>query len=150
MKSKVKCDWCGKEFERKQAEIKEHNYSFRGSATPITGGTICQMAMELSWEPRGNMVMEWNDEIQYDGDDFTQYTAPPEWNPVSDFRTYLETLFEPEDLVGYVTGDVWQDADKKWFPSKGVYMPLPSLQKSLPERPRQMASLLWGRAADGN
>ena len=65
--------------------------------------------------------MEWDDEIQYDGDDFTQYTAPPEWNPVSDFRTYLETLFEPEDRVGYVTGDVWQDADKKWFPSKGVY-----------------------------
>ena len=113
--------WSQNDSRYKKGECERKWRSFRGSATPITGGTICQMAMERGWEPRGNMVMEWDDEIQYDGDDFTQYTAPPEWNPVSDFRTYLETLFEPEDRVGYVTGDVWQDADKKWFPSKGVY-----------------------------
>lgn len=113
--------WSQNDSRYKRGECEHKWRSFRGSATPITGGTICQMAMDRGWEPRGNMVMEWDDEIQYDGDDFTQYTAPTEWNPVSDFRTYLETLFELEDRVGYVTGDVWQDADKKWFPSKGVY-----------------------------
>ena len=29
MKSRVICDWCGKEFERKQAQIKKHNYCCR-------------------------------------------------------------------------------------------------------------------------
>ena len=29
MKSSVICDWCGKEFERKQAQIKKHNYCCR-------------------------------------------------------------------------------------------------------------------------
>lgn len=113
--------WSQNDSRYKKGECERKWRSFRGSASPITGGTICQMAMERGWEPRGNMVMEWDDEIQYDGDDFTQYAAPAEWNPVNDFRTYLETLFEPEDRVGYVTGDAWQDADKKWFPSKGVY-----------------------------
>ncbi len=35
--------------------------------------------------------------------------------------TYPELLFDEGDLIGYVTGDVWQDADGKWLPSKGVY-----------------------------
>ncbi len=113
--------WSQNDSRYKNGECERKWRTFRGSSSPIKGGTICQMAMERGWEPRGNLIMEWDDEISYDGDDFNQYAAPQEWNPVDDFRTYLEALFEPEDRVGYVTGDVWQDAEGKWFPSKGVY-----------------------------
>ena len=113
--------WSQSDRRYKNGECERKWRSFRGSDNPITGGTICQMAMDRGWEPKDSMIMDWDDVIQYDGDDFTQYTAPEAWNPVDDFRTYLETLFEPEDRIGYVTGDVWQDAEKKWFPSKGVY-----------------------------
>ena len=113
--------WSQNDSRYKKGECERKWRTFRGSANPVTGGTICQMAMERGWEPRGNLIMEWDDEISYDGDDFTQYTAPQECNPVDDFRTYLEALFEPEDRVAYVTGDVWQDSEGKWYPSKGVY-----------------------------
>lgn len=113
--------WSQNDSRYKKGECERKWRTFRGSANPVTGGTICQMAMERGWEPRGNLIMEWDDEISYDGDDFTQYTAPQECNPVDDFRTYIEALFEPEDRVAYVAGDVWQDSEGKWYPSKGVY-----------------------------
>ena len=113
--------WSQNDSRYKKGECERKWRTFRGSANPVTGGTICQMAMERGWEPRGSLIMDWDDEISYDGDDFTQYTAPQECNPVDDFRTYLEALFEPEDRVAYVTGDVWQDSEGKWYPSKGVY-----------------------------
>ena len=40
---------------------------------------------------------------------------------MQDLITYLELLFDPEDRVGYVTYDAWQDEDGKWKPSKGVF-----------------------------
>ena len=45
----------------------------------------------------------------------------PDQSPADDLVLYLQTLFEPEDYVGYVTGDAWQNDDGKWVPSKGVY-----------------------------
>ena len=113
--------WSQNDSRYKKGECERKWRTFRGSANPVTGGTICQMAIERGWEPRGNLIMEWDDEISYDGDDFNQYAAPQESNPVDDFRTYLEALFEPEDRVAYVAGDVWQDSEGKWYPSKGVY-----------------------------
>lgn len=44
-----------------------------------------------------------------------------EWNPVLELITYLETLFEPEDKVGYVSNEVWEDEDGKWKPKKGMF-----------------------------
>ena len=42
---------------------------------------------------------------------------PENWNPVKDLTTYLETLFEASESVGYVTQS-WE-RDGKYFPSKG-------------------------------
>ena len=65
--------------------------------------------------------MDWNDTIQDDGDGFTQYSAPDSWNPSEELIAYLETLFDKDDFVGYVTNDVWQDSEGRWVPAKGVY-----------------------------
>lgn len=113
--------WSQNDSRYKQDECARKWRTFHGSSNPITGATICKMAMDHGWQPKADFIMEWDDEISDDGDDFTAYAAPDTWNPVTDFQTYLELLFDPEDLVGYVTNDVWQDGDGKWFPSKGVY-----------------------------
>ncbi|MBE6926882.1 MAG: DNA primase [Ruminococcaceae bacterium] len=96
--------------------------TFHGSISPITGATIVQMAKDRGWTALGpGAAMDWNDIIYFDGDSFNQYTAPEQWNPTQELITYLETLYEKDDFVGYVTNDVWQDTEMRWVPAKGVY-----------------------------
>ena len=33
----------------------------------------------------------------------------------------METLYDKDDFVGYVTNDVWQDNEGRWVPAKGVF-----------------------------
>ena len=95
--------------------------TFNGSSNPITGATIVQMAMDNGWSPFvvKNGEMEWDDVIEYDGEGpvyQTNYIKPSD-----QLITYLKTLFKDEEIVGYVTNDVWQDKDGRYMPSKGVY-----------------------------
>ena len=96
--------------------------SFNGSAAPVTGATIIKLARDNGWSPfMGDAgVMDWNDVITYDGSG-SDPGDEPEQSPVDDLVLYLQTLFEPEDYVGYVTNDAWQNDDGKWVPAKGVY-----------------------------
>ena len=90
--------------------------------SPLKGGTIVQMARERGWTAYGEgAAMDWDDAIMDDGDGFTQYSAPDTWNPTQELITYLETLYEKDDFVGYVTNDVWQDGEGRWVPAKGVF-----------------------------
>ena len=43
-----------------------------------------------------------------------------EWNPIGDLIRYLELVFDPDDVVGYVTSDAWFDGEK-WKPRSGAY-----------------------------
>ena len=96
--------------------------TFGGCGSPIKGGTIVQMAKERGWTPYGiDAALDWNDTIVDDGDGFTQYSAPDTWNPTQELITYLETLYDKDDFVGYVTNDVWQDNEGRWVPAKGVF-----------------------------
>ena len=96
--------------------------SFNGSAAPVTGATIIKLARDNGWSPfTGDAgAMDWNDVITYDGSG-SDPGDEPEQSPVDDLVLYLQTLFEPEDYVGYVTNDAWQNDDGKWVPAKGVY-----------------------------
>ncbi len=95
--------------------------SFHGSETPVTGRTIIKMARDRGWTPFSGEdgCMGFDDVIEYDGDG--RPDPPPARKPTEDLILYLQTLFRPEDHVGYVTGDAWQNADGKWVPGKGVY-----------------------------
>ena len=117
-------DWSRNDSRYHPGECERKWNSFHGSGNPVKGGTIVQMAKERGWTPFGGEdgCMNWDDTIEYDGDDgFTGFAPPDAWDPVDDLKRYLELLFDPDDRVGYVTNDVWQDADGRWFPSKGVY-----------------------------
>ena len=107
--------------------------TFNGNDNPVTAGTIVFMAKENGWTPAQkasrNQALDWDDEIFYD-DDFL-FTSPEQtsdvpvfeptnWNPVQEITRYLETLFEPEDFVGYVT-ETWQNLEGEFRPSKGAF-----------------------------
>lgn len=101
--------------------------SFAGTGTPVTGGTIYQLATEQGWSPeKTSYELDWDDEI---GKDYKivdkawiegeEIREPEEWDPVKDLITYIETLFESTENVGYVT-EVWEK-DGKYMPGKGAY-----------------------------
>ena len=117
-------DWSRNDKRYHPGECERKWNSFHGSGTPVKGGTIVQMAKDRGWTPFGGEdgCMNWDDAIEYDGEDgFNGFSAPDAWNPAADLITYLELLFDADDRVGYVTNDVWQDAEGKLLPSKGVY-----------------------------
>ena len=98
--------------------------TFHGNASPVTGGTIFQMAMENGWMPEQGHELEWDDTIQNDSEriivdknwiEGKEVHIPQKWNPVQQLITYLETLFESGENVGYVT--------KSWKTDKGKYIP---------------------------
>ena len=96
--------------------------SFRGCASPVTGGTIIKMAKERGWSMFGeNGAMAWDDSIEYDGAVSSVSAEKTAANPSEQLIAYLETLFKEDEFVGYVTGDVWQTEDGRYCPSKGVY-----------------------------
>ena len=124
--------WSQKDFGRYHAGECERKWrSFSGSSSPVTGGTIVQMAMERGWVPEKGHELDWNDSIQVDSDrvvvdknwlEGREIQEPKNWNPAEQLITYLETLFEAGENVGYVTGS-WEKTDEKgtrWLPQKGI------------------------------
>lgn len=106
--------------------------TFEGTTTPVTGATITQLAKENGWKPKSkkeDYELGWDDEIS-GGDEYVvidknwiegmEIQEPTEWNPVKELTTYLNTLFESTENVGYVT-DTWQTDDGKHLPTKGNY-----------------------------
>lgn len=98
--------------------------TFSGSSSPVTGGTIVQMAMERGWEPERGHELDWDDTITRDSDrvvidknwvEGIEVREPKQWNPARQLITYLETLFEAGENVGYVTRS-WQNEKEKYVP----------------------------------
>lgn len=116
-------DWSRNDKRYHPGECERLWNGFHGSGTPVTGGSIIQMAKDRGWTVWGeDGCLDWNDEISYDGTEaFTGFSDPNAWSQTEDLITYLETIFEPDDLVAYVTSDAWQTEDGKWVPSKGIY-----------------------------
>ncbi|MBO5969512.1 MAG: AAA family ATPase [Clostridia bacterium] len=101
--------------------------SFNGSASPVTGGTLVQLAKQGGWRPHEDRELEWDDIIQ---DDYVivdqnwiekrELKAPRKWDPVKQLITYLETLYDSDENVGYVTRSTKGD-NGKYNPTKGCY-----------------------------
>ena len=125
--------WSQKDFSRYHSGECERKWrTFSGSSSPVTGGTIVQMAIEHGWVPERGHELDWNDSIQIDSDrvvvdknwlEGKEIHEPENWNPAEQLITYLETLFEAGENVGYVTGS-WEKTDEKgtrWLPQKGSW-----------------------------
>lgn len=125
-------DW--EEWSRRDAERFHHGEceakwnTFGGSGTPVTAGTIIMLAKQNGYKfHRQDKAFDWNDEIG--GNELTvidktwvepsSLEIPETWDPVNQLITYLETLFESSENVGYVTRS-WMRGGKR-LPSKGCW-----------------------------
>lgn len=99
-----------------------------GSHSPVTGGTIVALAKEHGWSPPRPEGKElgWDDVIcdnkviiDKNWVEGVDLAIPEEWDPVRQLITYLETLFESTENVGYVV-ETWEK-DGKFLPTKGNY-----------------------------
>ena len=124
--------------------------TFRTTAGAVKGGTIVQMARDRGWTPSSeDGILAWDDSIAEDGDGFTPYVTTDDWNPVEQFKTYLETLFQPDDYVGIVANDVWE-TDGRYAPGKGDYSRTArQLLASLKKYPTDLAATVgdWKKTA---
>lgn len=122
-------DWSRADARYHPGECERKWRSFHGNANPVSGKSILALAMEQGWRPdTPGREIGWDEAI---GDamivdrNWIEATelppAPPqaEWNPARELATYLETLFDSSDLVGYVT-ETWE-RDGKFLPQKGCY-----------------------------
>ena len=124
-------NWSAQDSKRyHQGECFKKWDGFTGNGNPVTGGTIFQLAIEQGWTPpeKTSRELNWDDEI---GKDYRlideawlevkEIREPDDerWNPVKELITYIETLFESTENVGYVT-EVWEK-DDKYMPGKGSY-----------------------------
>ena len=98
--------------------------TFNGASSPVTGGTIYQMAVDRGWMPSaGGHELDWNDTIIRDDMQIIdqhyvedrEIEEPQKWEPAKELIRYLETLFEAGENVGYVV--------QSWKNDKGKYVP---------------------------
>ena len=98
--------------------------------TPVTGGTIVDLAKRGGWEPSYGHELGWDDIITVDEGppgivdphyiEGREVTEPDNWRPARELIDYLKTLFKLDEYVGYVTRcNVQEDGTLK--PSRGNY-----------------------------
>ena len=106
--------------------------TFKGTGIPVTGATITQMAKDRGWQPMrsGGRELDWNDVIESEKDDLVivdkgwiegrEIQEPKDWNPCKELITYLETLFDSDDKIGFVT-KTWKNDEGAYKPTAGCY-----------------------------
>ena len=127
--------WSARDAARYHPGECERKYkTFHGSASPVTLGSVVQIAREhgIPLPERQGVELDWNSEIGGREDapavdpawvEDRELPCPPHWSRPEDAAAelvrYLETLFEASDNVGYVT-EVWEK-DGKYLPAKGCW-----------------------------
>ena len=106
--------------------------SFRAVEEPVTIGTLVQMAKNYGYSPQygDDEVLDFDSVISAEGEpkafidrswvEKKEVVIPDDWDPAQQLITYLETLFESDDYVGYVTQS-WENKKGKRVPQKGNY-----------------------------
>lgn len=104
--------------------------SFREMSSEIvTGGTIYQMAVDGGFVPSPNEELEWDSEITAPGVVISpgwvegrEVMEPKSWHPGKEASRYIETLFEPGEVIGYVMQSRLDEEKQKYIPkNKGTY-----------------------------
>lgn len=124
-------NWSSKDFMRYhpgECQKKWDGFSHI-TGVVVTGATITQMAKDRGYQfkaSKESRELDWEDEIS---DDLVvvdqnwvegkEVIAPKDWDPAKELITYLETLFDSTENVGYVT-TTWEK-DGKYLPTQGAY-----------------------------
>lgn len=116
-------EWSMKDMARyKPSDCLRKWDTFKG--TGVAGGTIFHFAqIYANYKP--NKVYTWDDYIpaEVEGyEDIITSNAPEKDKPYQMAVKYLETLFQPDDIVGYVHSATYKEDRDKWVPANaGIY-----------------------------
>lgn len=110
-----------------EGECRRKYATFHGSSSPVTGGTIVQLARDHGWVPDRGQELDWDGILEQDGPEIVdqnyieavEFSEPGHWDPARELVRYLETLFESTENVGYVT-ESWKK-DGRYMPTKGCW-----------------------------
>ncbi len=129
--------WSARDPERyRQGECQKKWESFRGSNPPVTIATVAQIAKERGFVIKGHKIQDEGYALNWDSPiggnearvpsidanwvEDTDIPAPSDpWDYKADLITYLSTMFEGSDHVGYVTQ--CYEADGRKLPKRGIY-----------------------------
>ena len=118
--------WSMNDDRYKSGECFKKWASFSEGGTVVTGGTIVKMAKDRGYTFGEDKALDWDDTISEEYQiidknylEVEDIKEPDNWDPISEVIKYLETLFTPEDYVGYVTETY--DYEGVLKPSKGSY-----------------------------
>lgn len=123
-------EWSRTDSRFHEGECEKKWATFNGSASPVTAGTIVQMAKDNGWQAFNDesYALDWDSVIGGKDDlkiidkgwlEGTDIHIPDEWQPAKQIITYINTLFESAETVGFVT-ECWQN-EGKFMPTKGTY-----------------------------
>lgn len=129
--------WSQKDIKRyKRGECFSKWDTFQGSGMgTVTGATITQMAKDGGWVSEFRLAddaheLDWDSTIDRDYKiidknwvEAKEIKEPVNWSPVQELITYLETIFDSTDLVGYVTTTypIETDDGPIYKPTQGNY-----------------------------
>lgn len=125
-------EWSQKDITRYrngECERKWNTFDGLSHNNPVTIGSIIKMAADNGWRSNnGGVSFEWDDIIAESNEkvvdanwiEAKELKEPKSWHPAKELVTYLRTLFDKEDYVGYVT-ESYEREDGKHIPSKGCY-----------------------------
>lgn len=125
-------EWSSRDVSRYHiGECEKKWRSFNGNSSPVTAGTIFQMAFENGYSPeRESYELDWDSEIGSRSDGIIidrnwiegrEIAEPVNWDPVKEITTYLETLFESSENVGYNFRSFKNDKGKYIPTDKGAF-----------------------------
>ena len=124
-------EWSRADSRFHEGECEKKWQTFNGSAAPVTARTIVKMAKDNGWQAFNDesYALDWDsviggkDELKIVDKSWiegTDIVIPESWEPSKQIITYINTLFEAAEVVGYVT-ECWQNNEGKYLPSKGTY-----------------------------
>lgn len=123
-------EWSRNDSRYNPGECERKWKTFNGAAgANVTFGTVMQMAFDGGFRSeKESRELDWDDEIG-GRDDYVivdrnwleseEIHPPKKFEPVKELTTYIETLFDSTDNVGFVT-ETWEK-DGKFMPTKGTY-----------------------------
>ena len=120
--------WSAGGFKYKPGECQKKWKSF--NRNDVTGGTLYFIAANYGYEPMNEDVSKYDphnlllEEAIVDPSFTSAETVPApssNYNAIGEMLEYLETLFRPEDFIGYCTQFYFDDKENKWKPSQTNY-----------------------------
>lgn len=116
--------WSRRDSRYHKGECESKWASFRGNASPVTIASIFDLAYQHGYSG-GGRGLDWEDTIDDEAIvhpgwvESAEVVIPDAWDPADQLIRYLQALFEPTEIVGYVTESFVKD--EKRLPTRGRF-----------------------------